>query len=225
MWKRALRISAFVLGFLLLLLAFNECSKTINTLNALRVIESDRDQWQRPADVIAAMNVKRGDVVADLGSGAGYFSLKLASAVTRSGKVLAVDIDQLQLRFVWLRALLAGCRNVHIRLSGRDDPGLPVGRVDAVLVANTYHELAHPDPVFDRVYDALRPAGRVVLIDRSTPGTDLNDVLRDHHEASPDTVAAELSRHGFGILIRQDDFIDRPNGERWWMMVAIKPVR
>jgi ubiquinone/menaquinone biosynthesis C-methylase UbiE len=223
-WKRAFRISAYVVTFLLLLFAFNESSKTINTLNALKIIESDRDQWQRPADVIAAMNVSHGSVVADIGSGAGYFSLKLADAVGNSGQVLAIDIDGLQLRFVWLRALLSGRRNVHIRLVGADNPQLPNG-VDAVLIANTYHELAKPDLTLERILAALRPGGRLVAIDRSITGADAHEAGGCRHELAPDAVNAQLLQRRFEILERDDRFIDRPNGERWWIIIASKPAQ
>jgi ubiquinone/menaquinone biosynthesis C-methylase UbiE len=219
-WKRALRICAYGLAFLLILFAFNECSKTINTLNALKAIESDRDQWQRPTDVITAMNISRGNIVADVGSGAGYFSLKLADTVGSSGQVLAVDIDRLQLRFVWLRSFLAGGRNVHIRLANADDPHLPNGGVDAILVANTYHELPHRDLVLEGLRAALRPGGRLVVIDRSTFGQDAEAL---HHEVSSDVVDFDLRRASFEVLPREDHFIDRPTGERWWMIIARKP--
>src|SRR5262245_29276821 len=67
----------------------------IRTLQQLSAVEAERDQWQRPADVIQALSLKIGRVVVDLGSGAGYFSLKLSDAVGASGKVVAVDLRKL----------------------------------------------------------------------------------------------------------------------------------
>jgi len=221
---RSVRVAAYVLGPLALLVAFNECSKTINTLNALTVIESQRDQWQKPADVIAAMNLAKGNVAGDVGSGAGYFALKLSNSVGDSGKVLAVDTQRIQLFFLWLRALLNGRHNVHVCLGGLDDPHLPTGRLDAILVANAYHEFANRDAMLQHMFNALRPGGRLVVIDRSAVGASSNEEPTHGHELAPGVVDAELRQKAFEILQREDRFIERPGGECWWIIVARKPA-
>jgi len=224
-WKRTVRVLVYVLGALILLAALNECSKTINTLNALRVIESQRDQWQRPADVIAAMNLAPGNMAADVGSGAGYFALKLSNAVGGSGEVFAVDIQRFQLFFAWLRARLDGRHNVQVRVGGLDDPHLPIGRVDAVLVANTYHEFANPGAMLQHIFDGLRPGGRLVIVDRSSTGADSHNAAGHGHELAPDAVRTQLLQRHFEILEQDDRFIQRPDGERWWIIIARKPVQ
>jgi len=78
----------------------------IDTLRQLEELESERDQWQRPGEVLQALDLQPGNVVADLGSGAGYFALKLSPIVGKKGQVLAVDIRKLSLSFLWIRALL-----------------------------------------------------------------------------------------------------------------------
>src|SRR5579864_7869660 len=77
----------------------------IDTLRQLEVVELERDQWQRPAEVLQALDLRPGNVVVDLGSGAGYFALKLSPIVGNGGQVLAVDIRRLPLAFLWVRAL------------------------------------------------------------------------------------------------------------------------
>src|SRR5215475_14627847 len=82
------------------------------TLQRLTAVEAERDGWQRPADIIKALNVGPGSVVVDLGSGAGYFTLKLSDKVGPKGRVVAVDLRQLSLLFLRVRAFLQGNRNV-----------------------------------------------------------------------------------------------------------------
>jgi len=74
--------------------------QSIRTLQQLDVVEAERDQWQRPADVIAALNLKSGNVAVDLGSGAGYFALKLSAVVGPTGRVTAVDLRRISLLFL-----------------------------------------------------------------------------------------------------------------------------
>src|SRR6516164_4375968 len=125
--------------------SLNLTYKGTNTIYALNIVESERDEWQRPSEVISRLSLKSGDIVADVGSGAGYFSLKLSPVVGRSGTVLAVDVRKPPLVFLWIRALLAGLHNIRIRVGESDAPHLPVGTVDAVLIANTYHEFTAPE--------------------------------------------------------------------------------
>src|SRR5262245_8862433 len=85
----------------------------IRTLQQLKAVEAERDQWQRPADIIRELNLKTGNVVIDFGSGAGYFALKLSDSVGNGGQVLAVDLRRLSLLFLRIRSVLAGKHNVQ----------------------------------------------------------------------------------------------------------------
>ena len=138
----------------------------IDTLRQLDVVESERDQWQRPAEVLQALDLRPGNVVVDLGSGAGYFALKLSPIVGKEGQVLAVDVRKLSLSFLWIRALLSQKRNIRVVLSDEDNPHLPSEAVDAVLIANTFHELRDPKVILDHVSRSLRVGGRLVVVDR-----------------------------------------------------------
>jgi ubiquinone/menaquinone biosynthesis C-methylase UbiE len=189
----------------------------IATLQQLEVVESERDQWQRPADVLQALNLRPGNVVVDLGSGAGYFALKLSPIVGPEGQVLAVDIRRVSLSFLWIRTLLSRKRNIRVAVSEEDNPGLPAGAVDAVLIANTFHELRVPKVMLDHVVRALRTGGRLVIVDRSP-----HDNVSHAHEVDRLLVDAELQEAGLEILNSQDRFIDR-TGDRWWLTVARKP--
>src|SRR5262245_53969736 len=86
----------------------------IRTLQRLTAVEAARDQWQRPADIIRALNLKDRSTVVDFGSGAGYFALKLSDAVGSKGEVIAVDLRTVSLFFLRVRAFLQGKHNIRI---------------------------------------------------------------------------------------------------------------
>jgi ubiquinone/menaquinone biosynthesis C-methylase UbiE len=183
----------------------------------LDVVESERDQWQRPAEVLQALDLRPGNVVVDLGSGAGYFALKLSPIVGTEGQVLAVDIRKLSLSFLWIRALLSQKRNIRVVLSDEDDPRLPPGAVDAVLIANTFHELRDPKVMLGHVSRSLRPGGRLVIIDRGPRQRGAHA-----HEMDRAFVETEVQQAGFEIVNSQDHFIDRSGDDPWWLTVARK---
>ncbi|HET8578198.1 MAG TPA: class I SAM-dependent methyltransferase, partial [Methylomirabilota bacterium] len=124
-----------------------------------------RDGWQQPELVIAALGVHPGDRVADLGSGSGYFTLRLARAVGPGGRVYAVDVDEEMNEYLRHRVAQAGLANVDVLLGRFDDPLLPDGGVDLVLVVDTYHHLKDRPAYFRKLQRDLAPGGRVAVID------------------------------------------------------------
>jgi predicted methyltransferase len=219
-----LKITLFLLGVLLFLVSLNFLSQAINTLRELDSVEADRDQWQRPSDVLQALDLKHGDVVVDLGSGAGYFTLKLSGAVGDQGKVIAVDLRRLSLSFLWTRTLLRHQHNVSITVGEPNNPRLGTSVADAVLVANTYHELADSSSILTHIFRALRPGGRLVIVDRGpVPAIDPHgEEATDAHEIPVARVEGELNHGGFTIVRTDRGFIERP-GDNWWLIVAQKP--
>jgi ubiquinone/menaquinone biosynthesis C-methylase UbiE len=208
----------FLICSILILLAVGVLYSFINTLNRLDVVESERDQWQRPSEVLRAMDLREGNTVVDLGSGAGYFALKLASAVGKQGQVLAVDLRKLSLFFLWSRALLRGHINVHVVVGAEDNPRLPANAVDAVLICNTYHEFRNPEPILDHAFRSLRPGGRLVVVDRALRATEVEHA----HEKDLSAVEDELQRNGFEIVSRDARFIDSPGDDLWWLLIGRK---
>src|SRR6516162_2715842 len=207
--KYRLRVGFFLLAVIVFVALLDITYKGINTIYALNTVESERDEWQKPSELISRLSLKNGDVVADVGSGAGYFSLKLSPVVGRSGTVLAVDVRKLPLVFLWIRAFLAGLHNIRIRVGESDAPHLPVGTVDAVLIANTYHEFAAPELMLDHIFKSLRPGGRLAVIDRSSAGDQSGSEAEHHHLISRAAVEAQLRQKGLTILEREDQFIRR----------------
>jgi predicted methyltransferase len=197
----------------------------IQTLYTLNQIESERDQWQRPTDVIQALKLRDGSVVVDLGSGVGYFTLKLSPLVGRNGIVIAEDIRQESLVFLGIRAFLRGEHNIKIIHGEIDDPKLSTDSSDAVLISNTYHELTQSERILHHVADSLKPGGRLVIVDRGprSGSAESRNIQAEHHELHPDSVEAEVRNAGFRIILRQDRFIDRAGDDQlWWLIVAQK---
>ena len=199
--------------------------QAVATLRILKEVERDRDRWQRPAEILQRLDLHPGSVVVDLGSGAGYFALKLALMVGPGCRVLAVDLRRESLAFLWIRARLQSRWNVRIIHGQADSPDLPPGAVDAVLIANTYHELAQPEPILRALRASMRPGAHLVVVDRA-PGDsdDSHQEAAGHHEISSPTAAGEIQREGFEVVSREEQLIDRdPGGESWWMVVFRKP--
>ncbi|HTC94226.1 MAG TPA: class I SAM-dependent methyltransferase [Terriglobales bacterium] len=221
-----IRVTVFALCALVTLVVLGALYDAIQTLGRLEAVERERDQWQRPTDVIRELNLKEGNVVVDLGSGVGYFALKLSPVVGKSGKVLPVDILKFPLSVLRTRALINGQHNIDVVLGEPDDPHLPNGSVDAVLIANTYHELTDPKVILDHVFQSLKPGGRLVILDRgprSENGESRSDEA-EHHHIPPALVEAEIRGSGFQIVKREDLFIDQPGDDQlWWLIVARKP--
>jgi ubiquinone/menaquinone biosynthesis C-methylase UbiE len=153
------RVALFLLGTVLLLLLLSYLYQGVQTLYALDRIKSERDHWQRPSDVIQALNLREGCVVVDFGSGVGYFALKLSPVVGKSGSVVAEDIRRESLVFLRIRALVRSQSNLRTIRGKIDDPQLPAEFADAVLIANTYHELTEPKPILRHLAESLKPAG------------------------------------------------------------------
>lgn len=219
--KYRVRVALFLVGVIVVVFFLNAVYTGFNTIARLDVVEAERDQWQRPSDVVAELKLKQGSFVADVGSGSGYFALKLSQAVGKSGRVYAVDIRKRPLAVLWIRVLFSGRYNIRIVRGDVDDPHLPVGILDAVLIANAYHELENPQSTLNHIFGSLRSSGRLVVLDRSSVARD-SDKGQERHQIRPDDVELQLRQARLNILYRQDHFIDRPDGERWWLVVAQK---
>jgi predicted methyltransferase len=209
-FRPALVLLAVFLGLGFAIIAY----QGVRTLQQLTAVEAERDQWQRPSDIIRALNLKQGNTVVDLGCGSGYFALKLSSVVGPGGTVYAVDIRQLPLRFLWVRTLIRRQHNVRTVLGEPDNPHLPYSTTNAVLIANTYHELDNPGAILDQVFQSLVSGGRLVIID---------PIQTEHGELSHSSVETELRNRGFEVVSREDRFLTQPGRGTWLLIIARKP--
>ena len=125
----------------------------------------ERAGEEHPEAVIDALGLHGGEVVADLGAGSGYFTFRLAAKVGKTGKVLAVDIQDEMLEALRRRATALGVTNVEEVKGSETNPKLSASTVDLVLMVDVYHELAYPFEVMTKVREALKPSGRVVFVE------------------------------------------------------------
>jgi cyclopropane fatty-acyl-phospholipid synthase-like methyltransferase len=123
-----------------------------------------RDGYQKPHEVITALDLKPGEVIADIGSGSGYFTLRLAAHVGDGGRVYGVDVDPEMVRHLNRRVRDAALRNVHVILADPDDPLLPE-QVDRVLIVDTWHHIGDQTKYLALIRKLLKPGGQVIMID------------------------------------------------------------
>lgn len=157
-----------------------------------------RDQRLQIDRVMDILGIKNGKTVADIGAGSGWFTVRAAKRVASNGLVLAVDINPQATRYIGERAQKEHLLNIKTIQSQPDDPLLPAGSVDAVLMLKTYHEIAHPVTLLRNLRAALRPGAKVGIIDRNGNG--------ENHGLDKDVVIREAKEAGYG-LTGQYDFV------------------
>jgi predicted methyltransferase len=126
--------------------------------------DPSRDAWQKPQGVVEKLAITPGARVADLGSGAGYFTWHLAKAVGARGTVYAVDIDKTALDMIFKEMVARGTPNVRPVRADPHDPKLPEP-VDLVFSCNSYHQMDDRVAYFRSLTSSLRPGGRVAILD------------------------------------------------------------
>ncbi len=127
--------------------------------------DPNRAAYQKPDLVVTALELEPGQVVADIGAGSGYFAVRLADAVGPTGRVLAVDVDADLLAHLDARAREASLGQLTTVLAPPDDPQLPAAGVDLVFFSNVWHHIEDQAGYLEKVRRALKPAGRLVMID------------------------------------------------------------
>lgn len=184
-----------------------------------------RDDWQRPGDIFAALGAASGSRIADLGAGEGWLTLRLARQVGPTGRVFASDISDEALTRLGESLARDSLRNVELVLAEDDDPRLPFGTLDGVVILNAYHEMGQRVAVLDGVKRALRPGGVLVIVDNipadSSARTRKEQTSR--HSLALDFARDDLEAHGFAIVSQDPAFVDQRNGamqHRQWMLVA-----
>lgn len=191
--------------------------------------ESLREEWQRVPDVIVALGLEPGSRVADVGSGDGFFTVRLARAVGETGRVYAVDISAEALSRLRDRLRREGIDNVEVIEGEPDDPRLPEATFDAALIVNAYHEMVEHREMLAHLRRALKPEGRLVIIEPITTPMRGEPRFRqvEDHEIAPWYVTAELREAGFHVLQVVDPFAVRPAGSEQFfdsLVVALPAV-
>lgn len=156
-----------------------------------------RDAWQRPDEVLRAMELEPSMAVADIGAGTGYFALRLARVLSR-GEVIATDLEPEMLRFLAERAQREGLTNLRTLQGSAAASGLEAGSVDRILIVNVWHHLADRVAYARDLASALEPGGRLFIVDfqlsaqRGPPA---------QMRLAPEAIIAELERAGLSASL------------------------
>ena len=159
----------------------------------------DRDAWQRPDQVMDELGIGEGSVVADLGAGGGWFTIRLAHRVGPNGRVFAEDVQRQMKEAISRRVAREGLTNVKTILGTASDPMLPAP-VDAVLIVDAYSEMEDPVVLLRNVAASLKPGGGIGIInfkkDGHGPGPEMNG------RVDPERVIKDASAAGLALLSR-----------------------
>jgi len=160
--------------------------------------DPSRDAWQLPQTVIDVMEIKPGMTVADIGAGTGYFEPWLSRAAGDAGTVLALDIEPDMVRYLKERASREHLANVRSALVPTDDPKLPAGSIDRILVVDTWHHIADREAYAAKLHSALKPGGKVFVVDFKLDAT---RGPPPHHRLPPEQVVRELASGGLSAEV------------------------
>jgi ubiquinone/menaquinone biosynthesis C-methylase UbiE len=155
----------------------------------------EREAEEAPSKAIAALEIRAGQVVADVGAGSGYYSVRLARAVGENGRVYATDIQLEMLALLKSKIAAEHLSNVEPVLGTEADPKLPAASVDLVLMVDVYHELARPQEMLRALKRALRPDARLVLIEFRKESAWVP--IREEHKMSVREARLEVEAEGY----------------------------
>ena len=172
----------------------------------------DRDKKLHINQLMNLLAISPGKVVADIGAGSGWFTVRAARRVTETGKVYAVEINPAAITYINERAQKEGLPNIKTVLGTEDDSRLPPGSVDVVLLLKSYHEVAKPVDLLRNLRVALRPGARVGIIDRNGNG--------ENHGVQKKIVVREAEEAGYRLAEEHDDLVKDDRMDYFLIFVA-----
>jgi ubiquinone/menaquinone biosynthesis C-methylase UbiE len=165
----------------------------------------DREAWQRPDRIMDELGIGERSVVADLGAGGGWFTVRLAERVGPHGRVYAEDVQSEMLQAITRRVQRLNFRNVEPRLGTAVDPRLPPGALDAALIVDTYNEIEQPVTLLKNLATSLKPNGRIGIVnfkkDGGGPGPAMEERI-DPERVIRDATSAGLKLQSRGDFLR-----------------------
>jgi predicted methyltransferase len=172
----------------------------------------DRDKKLQINRVMDLLGITTGKNVADIGAGSGWFTVRAARRVGPTGAVIAEDINALAIEYIGKRVVRENLSNVRTVLGAPDDPRLPAGSVDAVLMLKVYHEIAHPVEAMKALRPALRPGAKVGIIDRNGSGAD--------HGLKHAVVVKEMGEAGYKLVGTYD--FTKADGQDYFLIFQVQ---
>jgi SAM-dependent methyltransferase len=176
---------------------------------------TEREREEAPSRAIAMLNLAPDAVIADIGAGSGYYAFRLAGLIP-NGKVIAVDIQQEMLDYLKDEATRRGIGNVVPHLGAIDDIKMDPNTLDAVLMVDAYHEFSHPVEMLQSIRSALKPGGRIYLLEYR--GEDSRVPIKPLHKMTVEQAVREFEALGFA-------FVEIKRGLPWQhLLVFEKPA-
>jgi len=163
----------------------------------------EREREERPERALGIIGLTPGSTVADIGAGSGYFTLKMAKLVGPAGRVYASDIQPEMLDIIRRKTARGGYENVTLVLGTGNDPKLPAGTIDLALLVDVYHEFLEPQAMLRRLHAAIKPGGRLVLLEyrEEDPRVPINPL----HKMSVKGAKREVEAEGFTLTTVNED--------------------
>ncbi|NNK88951.1 MAG: class I SAM-dependent methyltransferase [Flavobacteriaceae bacterium] len=186
----------------------------------------DRDRWMPVEEIFEHAGIGESLHVADIGCHEGYMSIHLANAVGKTGQVYAVDVrsDRLELLSDHLRT--REIKNVKVIEGDYDNPYLPEGKLDVVLIIDTYHEMKDHKQILRHVHKALKPGGKLLILEKlkSRVRSGTRQEQTDAHTLAPKYVRKEMKAAKFNILKEVQDLGDweEDSNKPMWLLLAEK---
>lgn len=177
-------------------------AQVMSYLGASWLLRETRVDEEQPDRMLQALEVKPGMTVADVGAGVGFHSLKLAKLVGPEGTVYATDVQPQMIRMLKTRLKASRLGNVKPVLCTQDDPKLPESAVDLILMVDVYHEMSDPGASLRALRKALKPGGRLVLVEFR--GEDPEVPIRPEHKMTVAQVRKEVEPLGFRFQVLHD---------------------
>ncbi|YCM44481.1 class I SAM-dependent methyltransferase [Verrucomicrobiaceae bacterium 227] len=171
-----------------------EIAKVMGHLAINWLERAEREGEEAPSMAMAMLDLGETDVLADIGAGSGYYSLRLAMQRPK-GKVIAVDIQPEMITFLENRKAQLEIENLETHLGTIEDTGLPEDSIDAALIVDAYHEFSHPYEMMRSLYRALKPGGRIFLLEYRGEDPEIN--IKPLHKMNEAQARKELEYVGF----------------------------
>jgi SAM-dependent methyltransferase len=183
-----------------------------------------RDQWQHSAEVVEAVGATPGARVADVGCGDGFYTVRLARAVGPEGRVYAVDVSSSALDRLRAHLEREKLTNVEVIQGAADDPRLPAG-LDGVLIVNAYHEMADHQAMLRHIRQALKPTGRLVLVEPMSGARREESRAQQagHHVIAPRFAEDDLLQSEFQVARLEDPFAALAGDSRHYWLILARP--
>jgi SAM-dependent methyltransferase len=172
----------------------------------------DRDKKLQIDRVMDLLGITAGKNVADIGAGSGWFTVRAARRVGPTGAVIAEDINPLAIEYIGKRVVKENLSNVRTVLGAADDPRLPAGSVDAVLLLKVYHEITRPVPTMKVLQKALRAGAKVGIIDKNGNGS--------NHGLNHDVVVKEMAEAGYKLVGTYD--FTKADGQDYFLIFEVQ---